>query len=90
LNGCYGLTMSNETLGKITTLECFNLTCCNKVLPPQLTYQLFMREMSLKFDFKELPSAIGNLSILKILSLKSSCLEIDAPRFLWEFNQAPA
>jgi Leucine-rich repeat (LRR) protein len=40
-----------------------------------------MREMSLKFDFKELPSAIGNLSILKILSLKSSCLEMLPPSF---------
>jgi Leucine-rich repeat (LRR) protein len=48
-------------------------------MPPQPFY--LMQEMILISDFKELPSAIGNLSNLKILTLESSCLEMLPPSF---------
>jgi Leucine-rich repeat (LRR) protein len=83
LSQCQKLTISSETLGKITTLKYLNLSGCKniKVLPPQLTHQPFLQEMILVSDFKELPSAIGNLSNLKILTLESSCLEMLPPSF---------
>jgi Leucine-rich repeat (LRR) protein len=78
LKRCGQLTISSETLGKITTLEYLDLSGCQniEVLPPQLIYQRFLQKLLLQFDFKELPSAIGDLSNLKILTLRSSCLEV--------------
>jgi Leucine-rich repeat (LRR) protein len=90
LAGCEQLTVSSETLGNITTLEGFSLSdssrCFSapkniKVLPSQLTYQQSLQRLFLGFDFKELPTAIGNLSNLKVLSLASSCLEMLPPSF---------
>eukprot|EP00253_Pinus_taeda_P034369 PITA_34369 len=84
LYGCHRLTISSETLGKITTLENFYLsgrTLEIRKLPPQLTYQRFLQEMHLELYFKELPSDIGNLCNLKFLTLGSFCLEMLPPSF---------
>lgn len=73
------MTISSETLGQIRTLEWLEISGCYgiEVLPPQITNQLFLREMYLFCPFlKELPSTIGELSHLEILHLESSCLEL--------------
>lgn len=85
LTRCKQLTISIEslTLEKISTLEDlslsggFSLSGRENIeaAPPQLAYSRFLQRLCLDFEFKELPSAIGNLSNLKILELKSSCLE---------------
>eukprot|EP00253_Pinus_taeda_P008147 PITA_08147 len=82
LSQCDQLTIYSETLGKITTLENFYLLSrCTTEFPPQLTYQRFLREMFLQFDFKELPSDFGNLCNLETLVLESTCLEMLPPSF---------
>lgn len=83
LTGCKQLTISIETLEKITTLEDLSLSGGFspsareniEAVPAQLAYLRFLQRLRLDFEFKELPSAIGNLSNLKTLELKSSCLE---------------
>jgi Leucine-rich repeat (LRR) protein/adenylate kinase len=80
LTDCEQLIISSETLGKITTLEHFYCDSVNK-WPPQLSWQRFLQRLSLGVRCKELPNAIGNLSNLKFLSLKSPCLEMLPPSF---------
>jgi Leucine-rich repeat (LRR) protein len=73
------LTISNETLGQIRTLEWLEISGCYgiELLPPQIRHQRFLREMYLFCPFlKELPIAMGGLSNLEILHLASSCLEL--------------
>lgn len=75
---CKMLTISSETLGSITKLEYLCLPSCKRieVLPPQVTHQRFMLELSLLCPgLKELSRDIQELSNLKRLHLGSSALE---------------
>lgn len=78
LAGCSRLTLSSETLGKISALESLDFSLCYKmeVLPPQVTHQPFLEEISLSMTMlKELPSDIGNLINLEVLKLDCPLLE---------------
>eukprot|EP00253_Pinus_taeda_P005059 PITA_05059 len=78
---CQGLTIPSEALGNITTLETLYLAECFAELPPQLTYQRFLQELTLSLSSSELPEAIGNLSNLNFLSINSFQLEMLPPLF---------
>lgn len=75
---CKGFTISSETLGNITTLAYLCLPYCNhiEVLPPQVTHQRSLLELSLLCPgLKELSSDIRELCNLKRLHLGSKTLE---------------
>jgi Leucine-rich repeat (LRR) protein len=75
---CKRLSISSKTLGNITTLEYLCLPSCKliEVLPPQVTHQRSLFELSLLCPrLKELSSDIRELSNLKRLHLGSNILE---------------
>eukprot|EP00253_Pinus_taeda_P016799 PITA_16799 len=78
---CDVLFMPSQGLGNITTLEHLDLERCFAKLPPQLTSQRFLRELSLSLSSSELPEAMGNLSNLQFLFIDSFQLEMLPPSF---------
>nr|ABK26674.1 unknown [Picea sitchensis] len=72
LSNCCDLTLSDQTLGIISTLERLNFSNCHKIegLAPQVTHQPSLEELILDCtQLKELPSAIGDLRQLTSLSI---------------------
>jgi leucine-rich repeat protein SHOC2 len=76
------LTISSATLGNITTLEFLNIADCRSVteLPPQVVHQRSLKELQLSgANLKELPSEIGNLCNLEVLSIGNELFEVLPP-----------
>jgi Leucine-rich repeat (LRR) protein len=87
LSYCTNLTMSSETLGNISTLERIDLTYCGKieVLPQQVTHQRSLKELRMQStNIKELPSAIGELSNLEVMTV-GPLLDTPPPS-LWDLK----
>lgn len=88
LRGCANLIISAQTLGNIRALEHLDLSLCERmeILPPQVAQQRSLIELSLvATNLKELPSAMRNLSDLKVLEIGSRKLH-SLPPWLGELK----
>jgi len=75
LKGCCSLTISTETLGNVTNLECLDLSCCPQMesLPPVVGRQQFLKKLNLlDTNLRELPCDV--VSLKKLHRLSSSTL----------------